>query len=465
MATIESLCDTFRKNQRIESLCETIRENQMSKLEINISLLVPTARFTHAFFLSSVDAAMPNGDKALQEDDIRRLVQALEQNTSIKSIVIMNGYEDHSEPGGAYEYEYVEWPKGLLRAIGELPNLEELAFHESKLDEDETRVLFAGLNERARLKSVYLGSSVAFDSKETYALILQLLAGHTNLEDFKLGRSPPASRRAGGLHIAIPLKELARIIPSWPNLKCLEFCHLRNAKSNDRALSNIAQALHDAQSLQEFRLSWYRSGRTGSNGLASLMRTLATLPDFQKLDCGYSRMNEADASAMARAVRDSQSLVHLNLCYTFGGDNWYKDQHPAEFFADIFRSSSLKVLQIDGTYLNRERAITVSRGMERNANVRLEMNSYSTSPGVSTDMIHYYGALNEAGRGVMQDESSTVSQQVESLTKANGHVPLLYHLIRENPNKRALFESVGGSELADAKSNAACDAARKRKRD
>lgn len=196
------------------------------------------------------------------------------------------------------------------------------------------------------------------------------------------------------------------------------------------------------------------------------MRMLATLPNFQKLDCGHSLMNQADASAMARVVRDTQTLVYLSLYYTFGNDNWYKDQHPEEFFADLFRSSSLNVLQLSGTYLNRERAVTVSRGMERNTNVVLEMISYSISPGVSTDLIHYYSALNKAGRGVMQDESSSVSQQVESLTKANGRVPLLYHLIRENPNKRALFESVGGSgPLADEKrpSNAG-EATKTRKR-
>jgi hypothetical protein len=57
------------------------------------------------------------------------------------------------------------------------------------------------------------------------------------------------------------------------------------------------------------------------------------------------------------------------------------------------------------------------------------------------DMIDYYTDLNKAGRKVMRDESSTVSEQVESLIKTNGSVRLFYHLIRETPGKRALFES------------------------
>lgn len=91
-------------------------------------------------------------------------------------------------------------------------------------------------------------------------------------------------------------------------------------------------------------------------------------------------------------------------------------------------------------------------------------------------MIHYYISLNKAGRKVMQDESSSVSQQVESLIKANGSVCLLYHLLRESSNKRGLFESAiaaatageqqaesAASALTDS-SNDAGEATRKRKR-
>lgn len=167
--------------------------------------------------------------------------------------------------------------------IGKPPSLEEINFHESKLDEDEARILFSGLNERKGLKRFKLGSVVAFDRKETCALVLQLLAGHSNLEELELGRSPPISRRDSDFHIAIPLKELAQALPSWPSLKILEFYELRNKQANDKALAAIGRVLKETQSLQEFRLLYYRSGRTGSIGLASLMDALAGLPRLQKL--------------------------------------------------------------------------------------------------------------------------------------------------------------------------------------
>lgn len=77
----------------------------------------------------------------------------------------------------------------------------------------------------------------------------------------------------------------------------------------------------------------------------------------------------------------------------------------------------------------------------------------------------------------MRNESTSVEQQVEVLVKANGQVPLLYHLLRDNPNKRALFESAMNdmcdndvesenfeASAIDSSSNAERGASRKRKR-
>lgn len=96
---------------------------------------------------------------------------------------------------------------------------------------------------------------------------------------------------------------------------------------------------------------------------------------------------------------------------------------------------------------------TIEVAMERNFVLELGNASHYENendtlkhPG---ELLQYYTGLNMAGRKMMQDESSTNAEMVETLVKASDNVPFLYHLIRNTPNKRALFEAAHAASFGD----------------
>jgi hypothetical protein len=449
------------KWMRSNELCAEIRSNECTELNFNMAGLVPDTQYSLLNGFNGITLEL-----TLDEAQVELLVQALEENTSIKSVTLMNCYDEASRHQWIESrYKYVEWPVEVLLAIGKLPNLECIYFRESAFNEIEIRSLCFGLIETQALKRVIMKPrlliksepTIAFDSTKTYASFVQLLSQLPKIESIELGRSPPLSRRSKEKHLAIPLKDVARAVPLWDNLTSLTFYELRNTKANDEALASLGRALEQTKALRRMSFDCYRSARAGSQGLACLMQSLSRLPNLSCLDFSHSLMNEADASAMARAVRDSQSLKALDLTETFKNCDWYKNQYPAAFLGVLLQSPSLEHLQLQGSYLNDSRLKSILLNLKNNYVVEsIGLNGCEMPHGRHrsvSNAIRYYTRLNKAGRKVMRDESSSLSEMVESLIQANDSVPILYHLLTETPNKRALFEAalLGGGQASSQK--------------
>lgn len=441
------------QEEAAESICEYISGNQYSTLYLDVTKLDG-----HGLrYYSDSDKRIIRFEFDERIADL--LVRALKQNTAVTTVTLINSVW--------YRPHYLDWSERLLQAIGQLPSLQELKLDgSSKFNENEIRALFAGINERRNLKRFTLGA-VALDSKETYDLLLKLLKVHPNLEEIRLERSPPVSRKGNGSHISIPLRQLSQSIPSWPNLKKLELCHFRNAKSHDKDLVLVSQALAEARSLQSFQLNNYRSSRSGSQGFSVLMDALANLEGLQEFTFRFGLVNESDASSMARAIPNSKSLVNVALPYTFRDDKWYKNVHVADCFVDLFSSKSVKTLDISGTLITEDRMRVMLDALEKNYvleqvvrdHCKYEYRMPPTSPDIHemNVMMDRMINLNKAGRGIMMGDSQpTIAQLVDVLVKANEYSTpdLVYHLIRESPHQRALMESAlatfGPSELDDA---------------
>lgn len=208
-------------------------------------------------------------------------------------------------------------PIELLDAIGKLPSLKEVQFHSSELNELQLRALFSGLSERQSLSRFDIGASVAFDSKKTYAVLFELLAQQPNLKQLRIGRSRPTLREGNTSYIVMPLCALEEFIPSLNGLASLSLPAVENTEENEKGLASVARALDGMHTLEELSLSCYGSKCTPSPGFASLMQSVSRHSNLQRLHFSHSQMNEADASAMAKAVRDSQSLTSLDLKMTF----------------------------------------------------------------------------------------------------------------------------------------------------
>lgn len=188
----------------VEDVCNEIISNEKSDLKLDIAYLCEDTRMQQK--------------ERLTEQDVHNLVEALEQNTSITSVTLKNTY---FRPTFPLTSKYAKWPLNLIRTIGKLPSLKEIIVQDSKLFENEVRHLFSGLNDRTKLRTFKVGFSVAFDSKETYALLIQLLSQQSKLHHLELRRASHMERH--NTFLAIPLKELGWAIPSWHSITVLAY--------------------------------------------------------------------------------------------------------------------------------------------------------------------------------------------------------------------------------------------------
>lgn len=397
----------------VASLCSLLRANETTELDFDI--------------------ANVNGIIISTEQDVDSLVQAFDQNTSLRGITLTNRYYG---PPAFRTREDANWPALLLRAVGRLVSLRELRLVRSKLDENDVHALLTGIQERKGLKSFVVGRYVAFHDQRTYEVLIQSLTALAGLQELALSEChyyPCVSTS-----IAMPLEKLAQVLPCWPSLKSIVIRSFRNSHTKEKALASFASALGNMQSLETFRLDFYAPGTSTGNGFTLLMETLARIPTLRSLTCAFCSLNKTEVYALAHAVRHSASLTHVDLRDTFAQE--CGAPYGADYFADFFASNSIKTIDLSDAHFTPERVESLFSTLK--GNFVLERVDTSRCSGVDVSaMVENCIRTNQESRQKMIDPSCTVSQQLDLLIKAKEHLGSSFYLLRENPSKDALLKS------------------------
>jgi Ran GTPase-activating protein (RanGAP) involved in mRNA processing and transport len=397
----------------VTSLCNLLHANETIELDFDI--------------------ANVNGIIISTEQDVDSLVEAFEQNTSLRGITLTNRY--YGLPAFR-TCEDAKWPPLLLRAIGRLASLRELRRVQSKLDENDVHALLTGLQEREGLKTFVVGRYVVFHDQRTYEVLIQSLTALAGLQELALSEChfyPHVSTS-----IAMPLEELAQALPSWPNLKSIVIRSFRNSHTKENTLASFASALGNTQSLETFRLDYYAPGTSTGNGFTLLMETLAHIPTLQSFTCAFCSLNNMEAYALAHAVRHSESLKHVDLRDTFA--QGCGTPYGADYFADLFASNSIKTIDLSDAHFTPERVESIVCTLKGNYVLERVDTSHCSGVDVSA-MVENCIRTNQESRQKMIDPSCTASQQLDLLIKAKDHLGSLFYLFRENPGKDALLKS------------------------
>ena len=397
----------------LASLCSLLHANETTELDFDI--------------------ANVNGIIISSEQDVDSLVEAFNQNTSLRGITLTNRYYG---PPAFRTREDAKWPSLLLHAIGRLPCLRELRLVRSILHENDVHALFAGLQERKGIESFVVERYVVFHDQRTYEVLVQSLTALAGLQELAL--SECHYYRLVSTSIAMPLEALAQALPSWPFLKSIVLRSFRNSHTKENALASFASALGNMQSLETFRLDFYAPGTSTGNGFSLLMKTLAHIPTLRNLTCAFCSFNNKEVYALAQAVRKSESLMHVDLRDTFAQE--CGAPYGADYFADFFASNSVKTIDLSDAHFTPERVESLVGTLK--GNYVLERVNTSRCSGVDVSaMVESCIRTNQESRQKMIDPMCTVSQQLDLLIKAKDHLGSSFYLFRENPGKDALLKS------------------------